>query len=465
MNMSVSGWSPYLRLVVTTALLAVCAGARSEAGAVTTDQAASYCDADCVAVGQWQFNLGLGLGVRSNPLAEGEASPLIVLPEVSYYGRRFFLRNLDMGFTLVESQRHQLNLLLTPSYDQMHFNRWDPLNFTFQGSAASASPATAAPPATEVPRGSGYTYLSVSSPMQISEGGGGPSPVVVDTGEATPPVDSAAPVEPISFSGNVSGDPVLEINGTIITSSATLRGVEGNTIDVFVQSGRVSIDGVSASDALNLRSDNGVQLTSVTGDAWLGGDEMASGGVVAVDLSHNAFIIRSEGGQSEPEPPPADSDAEQAVVPYDAVAKRRMSGLAGAEYSYTTRWLSIHVQALQDFTNIHHGQEYRTAVVFPLELASQRLALTLGANHKSQQVLDYYYGIDAAEAMTAAWQYQVQSGGTETLVRLDWQMPLARQWTLRAKLQYLGLPEEMTRSPLVVEDYVLSAFIGGVYHF
>ena len=46
---------------------------------------------DCVAVGKWNFSLALGAGVRTNPLLDGENIPLLVIPEFSYYGRRFFI--------------------------------------------------------------------------------------------------------------------------------------------------------------------------------------------------------------------------------------------------------------------------------------------------------------------------------------------------------------------------------------
>lgn len=83
---------------------------------------------DCVEVGAWDFALQIGLGVRTNPLHKGDDIPLILLPQISYYGERFFLENLDAGFTLIETPTSMLNLLVTPSYDGVFFNRWDPGN-------------------------------------------------------------------------------------------------------------------------------------------------------------------------------------------------------------------------------------------------------------------------------------------------------------------------------------------------
>lgn len=95
------------------------------------------CTDDCVPVGQWQVNLAVGVGLRENPLVGGEHTPLVVLPEISWYGKRFFLNNLEFGMTLLENRRHQFSALLTPSYQQMHFNRWDPFNL-FEISSGTA---------------------------------------------------------------------------------------------------------------------------------------------------------------------------------------------------------------------------------------------------------------------------------------------------------------------------------------
>ncbi len=83
---------------------------------------------DCVAVGKWDLRLAVGLGLRTNPLTEGDNIPLLLLPQWRYNGEHFFVDNLDLGAILWEGDQHQLNLLLTPSYDQIFFDRWNPAN-------------------------------------------------------------------------------------------------------------------------------------------------------------------------------------------------------------------------------------------------------------------------------------------------------------------------------------------------
>jgi outer membrane protein len=84
---------------------------------------------ECVAVGEWEISLGLGMGVRTNPVEDTPDIPLVLIPQVNYNGEHFFIQNLDFGFILRESETQQLNVLVTPSYDQVYFHRWSPSNF------------------------------------------------------------------------------------------------------------------------------------------------------------------------------------------------------------------------------------------------------------------------------------------------------------------------------------------------
>jgi outer membrane protein len=85
----------------------------------------------------WQFSLGLGVGVRTNPVMDNNDIPLLILPQVSYQGDHFFIQNLDFGYSFIQSDTHQFSLLLTPSYDQIFFNEWDISNFIDRSNLAN----------------------------------------------------------------------------------------------------------------------------------------------------------------------------------------------------------------------------------------------------------------------------------------------------------------------------------------
>jgi outer membrane protein len=124
---------------------------------------------DCVAVGKWNFSVALGLGVRTNPLAGGQDIPLVVIPQFSYYGRRFFIDDLDLGFTLADNESNTLNLIASPGYDRVFFYRSDLQNIFVGGfppvpgyeALVNKRVPSDAPNAVPVPpRSRGITYLA-----------------------------------------------------------------------------------------------------------------------------------------------------------------------------------------------------------------------------------------------------------------------------------------------------------------
>jgi MipA family protein len=88
---------------------------------------------DCVAVGHWNFNISLGAGLRTDPVIHEATIPLVVIPQFSYYGKRVFVEDLDLGFTLTQSDASTLSLIATPGYDRVFFYRSDLQNIFVSG--------------------------------------------------------------------------------------------------------------------------------------------------------------------------------------------------------------------------------------------------------------------------------------------------------------------------------------------
>jgi len=78
-----------------------------------------------VKVGTWSLSVALGAGVRTNPVVDGRDIPLVVVPQFSYYGKRFFIDNLDPGVTLFDGESNTLSLVASPGYDRVFFYRSD----------------------------------------------------------------------------------------------------------------------------------------------------------------------------------------------------------------------------------------------------------------------------------------------------------------------------------------------------
>jgi len=84
---------------------------------------------ECTAIGKWNVGMAIGIGARSNPLLEGKNIPLVLVPTISYYGRHFFLNNLDFGWTFHDSAASSISLVASPGYDRVFFYRYDLQNF------------------------------------------------------------------------------------------------------------------------------------------------------------------------------------------------------------------------------------------------------------------------------------------------------------------------------------------------
>lgn len=149
-------------------LLALLAGL-APIQAATAGEDCQGTSADCVPVGKWNFSLALGVGARTNPLAGGKDIPLVVIPQFSYYGKRLFIDDLDLGFTLAEGASNTLNLVASPGYDRVFFYRTDLQNIFVGGFPAAGGfealvgkrVPSAAPNAVPLPpRSRRITYLA-----------------------------------------------------------------------------------------------------------------------------------------------------------------------------------------------------------------------------------------------------------------------------------------------------------------
>ena len=144
------------RAIATVAAAIVCLSCSG--GAFAEEDCTASSD-ECVAVGSWSLSVALGAGVRTNPLVHGQDIPLVVVPQFSYYGKRFFIDNLDPGVTVFEGDSNTLSLIASPGYDRVFFYRSDLQNIiigaTTAGVGSSINVSDAFPPgARRTPSGS-----------------------------------------------------------------------------------------------------------------------------------------------------------------------------------------------------------------------------------------------------------------------------------------------------------------------
>lgn len=462
------------------------------------------CGDDCVEVGQWQFNVGLGLGVRTNPLLDESDTPLVILPELSYYGKRFFFKNFDFGFTLFEDPKHQLNALMLPSRDQMYFNRWDPLNlFDPSGSGGfSGAPSVAG----QSP-GGGEDYqrfsVTVSNPTTSSQS----SSLV-----SRPPESQSSSADfgsNDSLTGSASSEPAspeTPSNGSSAPAGGGNGGVTASSSSASLDVIEIAYEGLSeisvngeAVNFVNIQSGapyevGGISVTMSDGvliiDTLEGAPADLSISAESLSISRNGAVVQAdelgsvleagqvsvravnaevsgdgnEGSVDGKVPAPGMDASDPGPLNLDGIRDRRVAILSGLEYSFTADSFIFHFQALRDISNAHDGTELRLAAILPFNLSSSRFAVTYGLNYQDSEVLDYYYGLNAQDRVHEYYYYKPDAGLSH-MFRLDWQKPISDKWALRAMLQVTRLADQIVDSPLVEEDSVKTVFIGGVYYF
>jgi outer membrane protein len=261
-------------------------------GLLRTALASTECQGpsdDCVAVRSWHFSLSLGLGVRTNPLREGRDIPLVIVPQFSYYGKRFFVENLDLGFTLADARNNTVSLIGSPGYDRVFFYRTDLQNFFVAGAD---------------------TAFSTNRPT----------------------------------------------------------------------------------------------------------------------LAHRQFPARP----------------------------RRVTYLAGPEWTFRYRGLSGQLDLLHEVTGRNHGDEIRGAVHIPLIESVGALSANVGFTWKSAAIVNYYYGIPNA--------YQA-GADFNPFVKVGYSRPLGGRWKLQAFVHLERLGNAIADSPIVGQRYVTTVFAGARYDF
>lgn len=295
---------------------------------------------ECVAIGQWQVSLGVGLGGRSNPLVGGSDIPILLLPQASYYGERFFFDTTTLGFSLHEGRHQSLALVTTLGFDQMYFSDLSVGNFALDRS------------------GGNFALSSAAQNQAIN-------------GDKKPPQDNT---------------------------------FTPNTVD-----------------------QNG---------------------------PNEFFHGRPSATEKSPE-----------LVTLDGLSPRRLALLGGIEYGAYYQSTGVSVQLLSDLIGVHRGQEIRAGLDQRLYQGHNRFTVAGGVVWQNDDLVDYYYGLKAGElGQNPDLTYQAGDSVTP-YVRLDWQRPLAKSWTLQASLQQKWFGRAIKESPLVERDGSTTVFVGGVYHF
>lgn len=95
----------------------------------------------CLPTGQWQLGLAIGLGISSNPLKDGDNIPMIVLPDVAWYGESAYFDNGELGYQWLNKQQNSFVTYTTFDSERAYFSFWHPANLLMSISEINSSSA------------------------------------------------------------------------------------------------------------------------------------------------------------------------------------------------------------------------------------------------------------------------------------------------------------------------------------
>ena len=114
-------------------------------------------------------------------------------------------------------------------------------------------------------------------------------------------------------------------------------------------------------------------------------------------------------------------------------------------------------------TDRHNGSTSRFALSLPMEWSRGYVVPSIEATYQSNDYVDYYYSVTAAEATASRPEY-APGGATNTALRVRWGYALSDDWLLSGRLGVELLDSEISASPIVDRDRIWSATLGIAYN-
>ncbi|BDX08338.1 MipA/OmpV family protein [Planctobacterium marinum] len=92
----------------------------------------------CLEKGQLEIAVGLGAGVRTNPLYQTDNTPLVVIPDIAWYGENWYLDNTEIGYQWIQQETFAAEGFVTLNGEYGYFRSSHFSNFVLDGSSISS---------------------------------------------------------------------------------------------------------------------------------------------------------------------------------------------------------------------------------------------------------------------------------------------------------------------------------------
>ncbi len=136
----------------------------------------------------------------------------------------------------------------------------------------------------------------------------------------------------------------------------------------------------------------------------------------------------------------------------------------GLEMLLDGEWGEASLRAFHDVSGTHEGFEISADYSYRWVRGRFSIAPSVGVAYKSAALSDYYWGVHANEVLPSLQGYQVDGGiGWEAGLRTSYYV--TKSMRLAVSANYEKLTDDIARSPIVAEPYVIGYFAGLAWQF
>jgi outer membrane protein len=98
-------------------------------------------DETCIEKSSWQLGIAFGLGIKSNPLVDGDNIPLVILPDVAWYAEKAYFDNGELGYQWLSQSKFAFETFLHLDQESAFFSFLHPANIlTPTGNISTSTP-------------------------------------------------------------------------------------------------------------------------------------------------------------------------------------------------------------------------------------------------------------------------------------------------------------------------------------
>lgn len=179
----------------------------------------------------------------------------------------------------------------------------------------------------------------------------------------------------------------------------------------------------------------------------------------------NIFLLSGSSNQQAVSPVVSTFSSRAAVEPViGELENRNFTYLGGAEAFIYTRFGIVHASVAHDILNVHDGLESKLKWLYNIPLDRWNFEFAAVLDWKSEEVVDYYYGVRPSESLYWNQEYQAESALNKS-IEFTGQYVLTENWNLLLVARYTDIADEIVDSPLVDKDYTSTYFVGAAYRF